>query len=164
VIANNTAFVAVLKNIRPIEGADRIVRADVTLNGVTITQVVVGKDTQENTFVVYFDSNLALSDRFVFDYPELATYLAKGNRVRVVKLKGVISNGLAVEISKFDNFLNSDDRVWCVIKDKNHAGLYDPEVTKDRVKPTYLVYKVGKRAIVTNKIPQDGFYIIKREK
>jgi hypothetical protein len=104
---NNVAFVAILKNIRPIEGADRIIQADVVLNGATITQVVVGKDTQENTPVVYFDANMALSDRVVTDYPELATYLAKGNRVKVVKLKGVISNGFAVEVYKFARYMDA---------------------------------------------------------
>jgi hypothetical protein len=106
---NNVAYVAVLKNIQPIEGAERIVCADVVLNGIKQTQVVVGVDTQENTPIVYFDSNMALSDRVIQDYPELATYLAKGNRVRVVKLKGVISNGLAVEIWKFYRYTEKRD-------------------------------------------------------
>jgi len=106
---NNQAFVAILKNIQLIEGANKIVSADVVLNGVKQTQVVVGVDTKENTLVVYMDSNMALSDRFIQDYPELATYLAKGNRVRVVKLKGVISNGLAVEIDKFHRYLGPKD-------------------------------------------------------
>jgi len=105
-MVNNVAFVAVLKNIRPIPGADKIVQAEVVLNGATITQVVVGKDTLENTPVVYFDANMSLSDRVVADYPDLATYLAKGNRVRVVKLKGVISNGLAVELHKFYKYMD----------------------------------------------------------
>ena len=34
-------------------------------------------------------------------YPKFGTYLAKGNRVRTIKLKGVISNGLAVNVSDF---------------------------------------------------------------
>ena len=34
---NNQAFIATLKNIRPIEDADKIVQADVTLNDVIVT-------------------------------------------------------------------------------------------------------------------------------
>ncbi|MFA6320493.1 MAG: glycosyltransferase family 39 protein [Candidatus Omnitrophota bacterium] len=61
------------------------------------------------------------------------------------------------------NFLNSDKRVWAVIKDKNHRGLYDPAINNEYVKPTYLLYTVGKRSIVTNVEPDDGVYILKRE-
>ena len=101
---NNKAFKAVLGNITKIEGADRIVSASVILEGVPITQVVVGVDTVEGTPIVYFDSNMCLSDNFIADNPELKTYLAKGNRVRCVKLKGVISNGLAVGLEKFSKY------------------------------------------------------------
>jgi hypothetical protein len=60
-------------------------------------------------------------------------------------------------------FLNSDKRVWCVIKEQNHRGLYDPEINSEYVKPSYLVYRVGKRSIITNQVPEDGVYILKRE-
>lgn len=98
---NNEAILATLNNIRSIEGADKIVQADVCLDGVPITQVVVGTETVEGQVVVYFDSNMCLSDTVIADNPSLATYLAKGNRVRCVKLRGVISNGLAVPIYCF---------------------------------------------------------------
>lgn len=97
---NNEAIVAKLGNIHPIVGADKIVLADVVFNGVPLAQVVTGVGTQEDTPIVYFDSNMCLSDKFCEDNPELKTYLAKGNRVRVVKLRGVISNGLAVAFDK----------------------------------------------------------------
>ncbi len=60
-------------------------------------------------------------------------------------------------------FLNSEKRVWCVIKEQNHKGLYDPTINSEYVKPSYLIYKIGKRVIVTNKIPENGEYILKRE-
>lgn len=59
-------------------------------------------------------------------------------------------------------FMNSTGRIWAVMKDKNHRHLYDKEITKDFVKPSYIVYKVGKRAIVTNQMPPDKKYMIKR--
>ncbi|MCM8760678.1 MAG: glycosyltransferase family 39 protein [Candidatus Omnitrophica bacterium] len=59
-------------------------------------------------------------------------------------------------------FMNSRGRVWAVMKEKNHGHLYDPEITKEYVKPSYVVYKVGKRALVTNEVPAGG-YIKKRE-
>lgn len=59
-------------------------------------------------------------------------------------------------------FMNSPGRVWAVMKEKNNKHLYDPEITKVFVKPSYMVYKVGKRAVVTNEIPPDGKYMVKR--
>jgi len=61
------------------------------------------------------------------------------------------------------NFINAKDRVWAVIKEKNHIQLYDPKINPDFVKASYMVYKIGKRAIVTNIAPEDGKYMIKRE-
>jgi len=98
---NNEAVLATLQNVRPIDGADKIVLADVCLDEVPITQVVVGSETVDGQVVVYFDSNMCLSDIVIRDYPSLATYLAKGNRVRCVKLRGVISNGLCVPVDYF---------------------------------------------------------------
>jgi hypothetical protein len=96
---NNKGFVAYLRNISKIEGADKIVKAWVTLNNIPITSVVVGVNTKENTPVIYFDSNMALSDFTVSSIDKLSpdygkegflsvgNYLAKGNRVRCIKLK-----------------------------------------------------------------------------
>lgn len=116
---NNTAFVAKLSNIQPIEGADKIVSAGVNLNGAEITRVVVGVDTVENTPIVYFDSNLCISqfaidslDKLSPDYGKedfhsIAHYLGKNNRVKCVKLRGVYSNGLAIELDKFKKAFSS---------------------------------------------------------
>ncbi len=60
-------------------------------------------------------------------------------------------------------FFNSRDRIWAVIKEKNHGHLYNPEITKVYVKPSYMIYKAGKRAVVTNEVPADGVYMKKRE-
>ncbi|MFA5143492.1 MAG: glycosyltransferase family 39 protein [Candidatus Omnitrophota bacterium] len=60
-------------------------------------------------------------------------------------------------------FLNSDKRGWCIIKEQNHRGMYDPLINSDYVKPSYCVYKVGKRVIVTNEIPEDGVYLLERK-
>jgi len=61
-------------------------------------------------------------------------------------------------------FVNSKDRVWIVMKEKNHRQLYDIAINHDDVKPSYMLYSVGKRAIVTNDIPEGCPYVIKREK
>jgi hypothetical protein len=109
-VENNMAFVGYLKNITKIENADKIVQADVVLNDIKITQVIVSVDTNENTKIVYFDSNLCLSQTLIDDYPDLGRYLAKGNRVRCLKLKGVISNGLCVNVEKFYKYFKSEEK------------------------------------------------------
>lgn len=104
---NNMAFVAYLRNITPIEGADKIVKADVVLNKVAVAQVVVGKDSQENSLIVYFDSNLCLDDKIIADYPDLGDYLAKGNRVKAIRLRGTYSIGLTVDAAKFNRYFKN---------------------------------------------------------
>lgn len=105
---NNVAIKAKLGNIKKIDGADKIVSADIILASVPISTVVVGVDSVEGQDIIYFDSNLCLSDIFITRRPELKTYLAKGNRVRCIKLKGVISNGLCVPIEAFLEFTKDD--------------------------------------------------------
>lgn len=91
------------------------------------------------------------------------------------ELLGAESNylpGLAFYTGKFPvnldihdtqiNFVNSGERVWFVLKTKNHGHLYDPGITKQYIKPTYVIYRVGKRAVITNEMPADGKYLQKR--
>ncbi len=61
-------------------------------------------------------------------------------------------------------FISSDERGWCVMKDKNHRELYELETKPYCLKPSYMIFKVGKRSIVTNTMPDDGIYMLKRER
>jgi hypothetical protein len=61
------------------------------------------------------------------------------------------------------SFMNSEKRIWAVMKEKNHRHLYDPAITKAYVKPTYMLSVTGKRAIITNEAPADGRFLVKRE-
>ncbi len=58
-------------------------------------------------------------------------------------------------------FLESKQRVWAVLKYKNYKFLYEDKKRPYR-KLTYVVYKFGKKVIITNKIPKNGKYIEKR--
>ena len=102
---------------------------------------------------------------------KLASYMKPGERL------GAESNylaGLAFYTGKFPvnldqhhilcNFLGSSSRAWAVLKEKNHRELYELDSKPYYTKPSYMVYKVGKRAIITNLVPEDGKYIIKRER
>jgi len=59
-------------------------------------------------------------------------------------------------------FLSRKKRVWAVIKEKNYDQLYD-DPNKPFHSPGYIVYKFGKKVIVTNKRPSDGKFIRMRK-
>jgi 4-amino-4-deoxy-L-arabinose transferase-like glycosyltransferase len=61
-------------------------------------------------------------------------------------------------------FMSSDKRVWLVQKEKNHRQLYELDTKPFYTRPSYMVYKLGKKCIVTNQLPADGKYILKRER
>lgn len=129
---NNEAVVCTLQNISKIPNADKIVQSEVWLNGIKLTQVVVGLDSVEGQVVTYFDSNLQLSDQVIKDYPDLATYLSKGNRVRAIKLKGVFSSGLVVDVSKFYKYGDKDKLIpgysFCKLGDTEICKKYYPPI------------------------------------
>ncbi len=62
------------------------------------------------------------------------------------------------------DFLNSKNNVWCVLKEKNHIQLYELNTEPLYMKPSYMVYKFDKKAILTNKLPPNGRYILKRDR
>jgi hypothetical protein len=61
-------------------------------------------------------------------------------------------------------FLESEKRVWFVLKEKNHIQIYTLDTPPFCRRPSYAVYKLGKKVIATNMVPDDGRYIIKRER
>lgn len=61
-------------------------------------------------------------------------------------------------------FLGSDEKVWCVLKEKNHRQLYELDTKPIWTRPTYAIYQMGKKVILTNKMPEDGAYMLKRER
>jgi len=126
---NNEAFVGRIGIVNPIEGADNIMTATVELKGVPITVVIVGKETKTGDKIVYFDSNLCLEQSVIDDidklspnygnkdFKSLGNYLAKGNRVRCIKLRGEISNGLIIPAEKFSQYFKSANSAKVFMED-----------------------------------------------
>lgn len=74
---------------------------------------------------------------------------------------------IPVEVDKYHilvDFLSEDKRNWCVIKEKNHRHVYELDTRPYYRRASYMVYKLGKKAIVTNLLPEDGKYLAKRER
>ena len=95
----NNAIITTLTNVRKHPNADRLKLA--TVLG---TQVVVGLESNEGDIVLYFDSNLCLSNEYLsnnnlYSKPELNIdktkngYFDNNGRVKAQKLRGELSNG-----------------------------------------------------------------------
>ena len=76
------------------------------------------------------------------------------------------TNKIPIDLDKHHvllQFINSKNRNWAVLKMKNHIQLYDPAINPSYAKPSYMVYRFGKKCILTNQIPDDGRYMTRRE-
>src|SRR3954468_23493510 len=106
------AYVAPLENVRKHPNADRLLIADILGN-----QVIVGLDYQEGEPLIYFGSDGALSEEFAVHNRltrELGGYLESNRRVRTCKLRGVISDGLALKLSSLKGLVS--DKVLSTLK------------------------------------------------
>ena len=102
---------------------------------------------------------------------ELITYMKPGEELAS---ESHYRPGLAFYTGKFPadvdkyhilvNFLMEENRNWCVIKEKNHRHVYELDTRPYYRRASYMVYKLGKKAIVTNMLPEDGKYLVKRER
>jgi 4-amino-4-deoxy-L-arabinose transferase-like glycosyltransferase len=102
---------------------------------------------------------------------ELVKYMKPDERLAA---EGNYLSGLAfytgkcpVDVDRYHllvNFLSEDKRNWCVIKEKNHRHVYELDTRPHYMRASYMVYKLGKKAIVTNMLPEDGKYLAKRER
>lgn len=107
---NYAATIVEIKNIFPIEGADRIVRTNVEGN-----DVIISKDEKIGEKMIYFVSGTKLNPNFC-KYNNLLTDKEQNNdktktgyispkqfRVKAIKLKGVISDGILLPLSSLNN-------------------------------------------------------------
>lgn len=121
---NNEAFIVTVSSIEKIENADKIVKVNFSLNGIPQGQVVAGlNDFKENDLAVFFDGNLCI-DQYIIDsldklslnygkdgFNSIGNYLAKNNRVRIIKLRGVTSVGLIISVEKFEKIIPQIDYI-----------------------------------------------------
>ncbi|MFC1576851.1 hypothetical protein ACFL3N_00750, partial [Candidatus Omnitrophota bacterium] len=61
-------------------------------------------------------------------------------------------------------FLSSKKRVYAMLKKKNYIQLYTLDTVPYFTKPSYMIYSLGKKCIVTNIMPKDGDYLLKMER
>jgi len=119
----NNAIIVKLENVRKHPNADRLKLA--TVIGTT---VVVGLDAQDGDVVVYFDSNLRLSEGYLkannlYSSKELNAdptkkgYFGNNGRVRAQRFRGEMSNGYVAEIDSLrylvTQYLSLSHKGWC---------------------------------------------------
>lgn len=107
------AVIATLKNIQPISGADKIVQADVDVNGTLIAHVIVGTASKDDDIGIYFGSDLQLSEEYCTANDLIARFNEEGKkigggyldhrrRITAQRFKGVRSEGLFMPLSSLD--------------------------------------------------------------
>lgn len=102
----NLASLQIIKNIRPIEKADRLEKANVEA-----FQVVIPKGLyQEGKLVVFFeaDSFLPIEDRYSFLESSFKEndIVGRGYRIKVQKLRGEVTHGLVMSLKDFPEITN----------------------------------------------------------
>lgn len=91
---NSVCYVSTINEIKPIEGADKIVLA--TIGG---WNCVIQKDAYKIGDMVVVATTDAIVPQKLSDGLGVTNYLRKGQRVRTIKLKGVYSECLIIPIS-----------------------------------------------------------------
>lgn len=110
---NNCATIIKINSIKSHSNADKL--QIVNLFG---TQVITGMDAKEGDLMIYFDSNLKLSEEYckennLYRAPELNKdnkeigYFEENGRVKAIKLRGEFSDGVLMPISSLD-FITTD--------------------------------------------------------
>ena len=142
---NYQAVFTKIKSVSPIEGADRIMKAEI-LTGV---QLVVGKDVKQGDEVVYFEANTQVNKELLSDLNLFANsslnkdqtvkgYVSDNGKVKTLHLKGVKSEGMII---RFEDF-----RKWMKVK----TG-YTVDFTEDVSENTILGVLIAKRYEVEKK-------------
>lgn len=115
---NNTAIIVELKNVRKHPNADKLYLANVVG-----TTVVVGEDSKDGDIGVYFDSNLKLSPEFLssnnlYRHETLNSdgktkgYFEDNGRVKCIKLRGELSDGLFCKLDSLKTTLESNKKKY----------------------------------------------------
>lgn len=112
---NYTASVVKINDVSPIEGADRIVKTFINGN-----PIIISKEIKVGDVVVYITAGSQLSETLcrennLYESSELNKdnskrgFIDKKRRVKSVKLRGEISNGLTLPLDSFPIGLNVGD-------------------------------------------------------
>lgn len=144
---NNTAIIVKINSIRSHPAADRLIIID--LFG---TQVITSPDVKEGDLMIYFDSNLKLSQEYLkannlYRNAELNSdttktgYFEDNGRVKCVKLRGELSDGLLMPLESV-KYAIPNGTLWAAGSEFNDlfgrpiCEKYIPKPTKEKGLPS----------------------------
>lgn len=162
---NYVCSVVEIKQLFPIEGADAIVRTVVNGNN-----VVVPKTTEIGSKMLYFVSGTKLSADYChknnlydkaeenYDHQVRGFISHKQKRVKAIKLRGTISDGMLMPLSSLKAFLNNYDRL--------NVGDEFTEINGNTLCEKYIVpvkqsgsQKQGKQPTRLSRLVDNQFYL-----
>lgn len=162
------ATVQKIKNIRPIENADRLEKANVEA-----FQVVIPKGNhREDELVVFFeaDSFLPVEDRYSFltsSYKD-NEIMGQGYRIKVQKLRGTVTHGLVMSLDNFPEITNPEEdldvtellnvKKWDISREDAIIGDPKPNAKPSFV-PTTDEIRIQTKAQLIEELTGKPFYI-----
>ena len=146
----NNAIIVKLENVRKHPNADRLKLA--TVLGTT---VVVGLDANDGDLVIYFDSNLRLSEGYLKSNnlyseksnnadPEKKGYFGNNGRVRAQRFRGEMSNGYVAPINSLWPLVGVQATIMLKEGDE-FTHVNDVEVCRKYIIPRNLPGEPGSR-------------------
>jgi len=163
---NYVCSVVEIKALFPIEGADAIVRTVVNGNN-----VVVPKTTQVGSKMLYFVSGTKLSTDYCknnnlydkeennLDTSKRGFISSRQSRVKAIKLRGVISDGMLMPINSLYTLVSDSDflKVGDEFTDMNGVGICEKYIVP--VKNSGENNKKGKQSVKISRLVDNQFYL-----
>lgn len=163
---NYACSVVEIKNLYPIEGADAIVRTVVNGNN-----VVVPKSTEVGSKMLYFVSGTKLSADYCknnnlydkeennLDVSKRGFISSRQSRVKAIKLRGIISDGMLMPLQSLFYFLN--DVSWLKIGDE-FTEIANISICEKYIVPIKISgenNKKGKQSVKISRLVDNQFYL-----
>jgi len=166
---NYACSVVEIKDVFPIEGADNIVRTIVNGNN-----VVISKDVTLGSKMLYFCSGTKLSADFCkinnlydkleenLDNTKKGFISFKQRRVKALKLRGIISDGMLMPLSSLSHILPPQERYGDLKIGNEFTDIDDINICEKYIVPTRIVgenNKKGPKSVKISRLVDNQFYL-----
>lgn len=157
---NYCCTVVQIQKIFPIEGADKIVRTVVQGNN-----VIISKDVKEGDKMLYFVSGTKLSSDYChknnlydnaeenYDKEKRGFISFKQKRVKTLKLRGVISDGMLMPLSSLKPFLEQNSINLLKVNDE-FTDINGNTLCEKYIQPTTQSTQLTKKTQKSNKLKE----------
>lgn len=145
------ASIQKIKSIEPIENADAIEKA--TILGWNV--VVKKGEFKPGDFCVYFEIDSLLPDEPLYEFLKKTSWNSRYNKIRLksIRLRGVVSQGLAIPLSSFDinwSTYNEGDDLTDLLKIEKYEPIIPASLGGDVNKFTWPISKTDEERVQSN--------------